>query len=244
MASEDAPNDRNRSQHEKRRAFVLRRLHSLSGVVPLGGFLVEHLWTNSSALGGKGEFDRAVGAIQSLPALPLFEIGLIFLPLAFHAFYGIAIARSGSVNVRLYPTARNWAYLMQRLSGVVTLAFVLFHLYEFRMKTAFFGMPSSAFYDTLSAHLSSTTFGIPLVAIGYILGLLSTTFHFGNGLVGFCITWGLTPSKEAQKRASWASLGVGTLLFLLGTNTVIYFATGTALFVQEQKASKVQCQDP
>jgi len=241
MASEGALNDQ---QRQMRKAFILRRLHSLSGVVPLGGFLVEHLWTNSSALGGKAEFDRAVGVIQALPGLPLLEIALIFVPLAFHAFYGIAIAKEGSVNVRAYPTARNWAYLMQRASGVLALAFVLGHLYEFRIKTAFFGMPSSAFYDTLALHLSSTTFGIPLLAIGYIFGLLATTFHFGNGLVGFCITWGLTPSKEAQKRVTFGALGLGTLLFLLGTNTVIYFATGTALFVQEQKESKVRCPDP
>ncbi len=224
-----------------RRAFVLRRVHSLSGVVPIGAFLVEHLWTNSTALAGKASFDRAVDGIQALPALPLVETLFIFAPLVFHATYGLAIARQGSANVNAYPTGRNWSYLMQRVSGVVTLLFIVGHLYEYRVQKAFFGMPAGAFYDTLAAHLSSTYAGIPWIALGYLLGLLSTCFHLANGLGTFCITWGLTSSKAARKRASWAFAGLGAFLFFLGTNTVMYFATGSALFVQEAKTSKVPC---
>jgi len=43
-----------------RTGFYLRRLHSLSGVLPVGVFLVEHLWTNATVLGGQRPFDEAV----------------------------------------------------------------------------------------------------------------------------------------------------------------------------------------
>ena len=32
------------------RTFILRKLHQLSGIVPLGAFLLEHFYTNSKAL--------------------------------------------------------------------------------------------------------------------------------------------------------------------------------------------------
>ena len=46
------------------------------------------------ALGGQEAFDRAVRSISGLPLLPLLEIFGIFLPLAFHALYGVKLALS------------------------------------------------------------------------------------------------------------------------------------------------------
>lgn len=70
------------------REFYLLRLHSLTGVVPLGGFLLEHLWTNASATAGRTAFNEAVGQLQRLPGLLFLEVFGILLPLTFHAFYG------------------------------------------------------------------------------------------------------------------------------------------------------------
>ena len=39
--------------------FALKRLHSLTGVVPIGLFLLEHLYTNARALQGAAAFDTA-----------------------------------------------------------------------------------------------------------------------------------------------------------------------------------------
>ena len=37
-------------------SFVLRRLHSLSGIIPVGAFLLEHiLVSNSTAIGQNGQ---------------------------------------------------------------------------------------------------------------------------------------------------------------------------------------------
>ena len=38
------------------RTFVLRKLHQLSGIMPLGFFLLEHFYTNSKALTGPADF--------------------------------------------------------------------------------------------------------------------------------------------------------------------------------------------
>lgn len=209
-----------------RRPFVLRRLHSLSGVVPVGVFLVVHLWTNASLLGGRAPFDHAVGEIQRTPLLPVVEVFGVLLPLAFHAIFGVYLATLGRPNVVAYPYARNWAYLFQRITGVVTLVFILAHLWEFRVQKWLFGMSELAFYDTLVAHMSSVVGGLPIIAMGYLLGIAASVFHLANGLVTSCLTWGIVVSRPAQRRLLRVATVFGVLLFLLGASTVLSLATG------------------
>jgi succinate dehydrogenase/fumarate reductase cytochrome b subunit (b558 family) len=214
------------------RAFVWKKLHSLSGVIPVGVFLIEHLWTNSKALQGEEAFNRAVGDIQGLPYLPLIEIFGIFLPLTFHAFYGIYLAFRGTPNALRYRYATNWLYVMQRVTGFIAFAFICGHLYEFRVQKWLFGMRSDAFYPALEAHLSSTYAGIPWLALAYLVGIAAAAFHFANGLAGFCMSWGITVTKVAQRRAALACGGLGLALFLLGANTVLFFATGSRFYMK------------
>ena len=66
------------------RTFVLRKLHQLSGIVPLGAFLLEHLYTNSKAAHperGVADFNQAVADLQAIPYVLFIEIGFIFIPL-------------------------------------------------------------------------------------------------------------------------------------------------------------------
>ena len=212
------------------RAFVLKRLHSITGVVPIGVFLVEHLWTNAKALQGEDAFAGAVNDIQGLPYLPLIEIFGIFLPLAYHSLYGVYLAIQGRQNALQYRYAKNWLYALQRASGLVALAFIVYHLNEFRVQKWLYGMRVEAFYQTLEAHLSSTTWGVPWLAVLYLVGVGATVFHFANGLSGFCLSWGLTVSRAAQRRAAIACSVLGVGLFALGANTVLFFATGSRYY--------------
>jgi succinate dehydrogenase / fumarate reductase cytochrome b subunit len=45
--------------------FVFRKLHQLTGIIPLGAFILEHLYTNSKALTGAADFNKAVEDLQS-----------------------------------------------------------------------------------------------------------------------------------------------------------------------------------
>jgi len=89
------------------RTFVLRKLHQLSGIMPLGFFLLEHFYTNSKALTGAADFNDAVKDLQSIPYILFVEIGGIFIPLIYHAVYGLIITAEARPNNLHYPYARN-----------------------------------------------------------------------------------------------------------------------------------------
>ena len=93
-----------------RHYFLIRRLHSLTGVVPIGAFLFPHLTTNSSIVWGRftgydkygdagvATFQHEVNFIHSLPALVLIELFVLWLPIAFHAGVGVWFATTGRPN--------------------------------------------------------------------------------------------------------------------------------------------------
>src|SRR5262245_54218117 len=93
--------------------YNLRKLHSLSGLVPLGAFLCDHFCTNSYSTTGAPVSNGKCAALTELPYLYLLEIGFIFLPILFHAVLGVVISFEGKPNVGRYSSARNWAYFLQ-----------------------------------------------------------------------------------------------------------------------------------
>lgn len=212
------------------REQVLRKLHSLSGVLPIGLFMVVHLWTNAKAVLGQDVYDAAVADMDRVPFAWTWELALLGA-LAFHAGYGLYLAVVGSPDPRAYPESRSRLHALQRASGVVALLFLGFHLWEMRLPRLLGHAGPSAFYPTLVAHLSSTTFGIPLVALVYVTGIAACAYHLANGLHAFAVTWDLAKTPRSQRIAGTAASVIGVLLFALGANTTLYFATGSRLFV-------------
>lgn len=212
---------------KSRRPYLLRKLHSLSGVVPVGAFLCFHLFENSRALLGQQQYDQAVEGISHLPYLIFLEVFLILLPLAFHAFYGLLLAIEGRPNVGRYTYTRNWMYTLQRVTGLSAFAFLAFHLYEYWLPKVTGKITTAQFFPLLCANMSSTIGPVPVVALVYILGIAACAFHFANGLWGFCFSWGITVSRRSQQAAAAVFGVVGVVVFLLGANTAIYFATGS-----------------
>jgi succinate dehydrogenase / fumarate reductase cytochrome b subunit len=226
------------------RPFLLRKLHSLSGVVPVGAFMVFHLWTNAKALQGQARFDEAVADISHMPYLPLLEAGIL-LPLAFHALYGVKLALEGKPNVGRYTFTRNWMYTLQRTTGVVAFGFIVYHLAGYWWPKVAGKMATEQFYPALCADLSATSFGVPVAALVYVLGIAAASFHLANGLWGFCFSWGITVSRRSQRLAAVAFGLFGLVVFLLGANTAIYFATGSRLAAlsSEAHADQRTCAD-
>ncbi|PIE06119.1 MAG: succinate dehydrogenase [Sorangium cellulosum] len=206
--------------------------------MPLAGFTVFHLWKNAAALHGREAFGAIVDEINALPYVTVLEVFFILIPILLHAVLGVLIVLDGKYNVGAYRHARNWMYTMQRASGIIAMGFLLYHLYELRFQKLVGRMEPAGYYDALCANLSSTVWGIPFVALLYIFGIAAVAFHLANGLWGFLCSWGITVSRRSQRLSASCMGVVGVLVFILGANTALYFATGSKFFVPTSKVAR------
>jgi len=198
------------------RRFFWLRLHSLSGVVPVGLFVLLHFYTNSFSQQGPSAFDGRLAAWEKIPFHEAFEVLFIYLPILFHAALGIWITLRGRQNLPSYPYFGNLRYALQRLSGIGVLLFVGAHVFKTKIEPWWEGFPMSF------AHMAEAM-REPLTFTVYVLGILGTTYHLANGLWTFCITWGISVSRRSQRWLSVASFVLFGILFLVGLNAILGF---------------------
>jgi succinate dehydrogenase / fumarate reductase cytochrome b subunit len=79
--------------------FFARKLHSLLGVIPVGMFLIFHLIANYTAGRGAEAYNQMVQFIEGIPFVIFLEFSLIYIPILFHAIYGLYIAFQAKNNV-------------------------------------------------------------------------------------------------------------------------------------------------
>jgi succinate dehydrogenase / fumarate reductase cytochrome b subunit len=201
-AAKVAPHEASASPKASARSFVLRRIHSLTGLIPAGAFLVMHIAENSKALNGAAAFNEAVHDINGLLPTPYFyglELFGLLLPLAFHALYGMSIIFSGQANTSRYAYGSNWLYRLQRWTGIIVFFFLLFHFLSLRVGVSL--ISHLVTYRDLVEHFST-----PVTPVIYLIGVLAAEFHLANGLNGFAWSWGLTVSDRSRRfvsRIAW-----------------------------------------
>ncbi|MEW6198681.1 MAG: succinate dehydrogenase [Planctomycetota bacterium] len=213
-----------------RHHFALRRLHSLTGIIPVGVFLINHLLANSTAFLGSGHFNHHIELIHSLPWLLAIEIVFIFIPLAFHGAYGVLIAWQGKLNQNQYPYMDNWRYTLQRVTAWITIVFLLVHLAHFRFAHWFGVMEYKAAHDDpgffffTKAGFHGLWLPLWLWMVVYAIGLTAAVYHFCNGIVTFCITWGITTGVAARKKMSVVAGGLALVLMAWGLLSLVALA--------------------
>ena len=196
--------------------FLLRRLHSLFGLVPVGLFLLFHLWENSQSRFGAEHYNRdVVGWLQGLNYLTLLEIFLIALPLLFHAGYGLLVIGSARPEPLRYPFLHNRLYLLQRISGVGILLFLLLHVGWTRI----YGIWQPTVRADMFAHMQGLL-SDPFTLALYVAGLLLAVFHLCYGLWTMAIVWGLTTTAAAQQRWFLVMACLALLLAAMGLQGV------------------------
>lgn len=204
-----------------RHEFLIRRLFSLCGLVPVGAYMVVHLVTNSLLLVGPASFQKAVYQIHSLgPALVVVEWAFIFIPILFHAVLGVVIIRGGLPNTSSYAYASNVRYTIQRATGLIAFLFILGHVahlhgwFHFEAwKEMMTGLGGARFkpYNAASS-LADAMQSSLLPKAFYAIGVLSCVFHLSNGIWSAGIRWGLWTSPAAMRRATALCTGFGVLL--------------------------------
>lgn len=211
-----------------------RRLHALTGVIPLGVFVVVHLFVNATALGGALRFDRVMGRLAASPIEPFVTLLFVGLPLAYHALYGIRRVMRAPADAEQSGYKRPRLDVLMRLTSVVMFVFVIAHTYEMRM-----GRSPGSLHTKLTMDLSSTKWGVPLIAFGYLLGVAAVAFHLAYGC--FAV---LESRGRASRRAAILSVLGGALLFSIGSATVISFSGGGTLISEPDPSREVPCPAP
>lgn len=177
--------------------FLLRRLHSLSGIVPVGAFLIEHiLYSNAIAIQGPAAYAKQVRFLGSLPLVIGLELFGIWLPILFHGLFGIWIWVKAKPNLISYPWVGNWMYSLQRWTGVIAFAYILTHTYTMRFTGIDLHMYPGASFGKVQAELAVMGW-----FAWYIVGLLAASWHFAYGVWLFCAKWGIVTGERARKHA-------------------------------------------
>ncbi len=205
----------------ERHHFLLRRLHSLSGIVPVGLFVIAHLFTNAQmAMDRYGhEFQHETDFIHNLPFLFFIEVSL-WLGIGFHAALGLVYTFTGKTNLDRYRYEGNWRYTLQRVTGILALIFIFLHIATLRWRWNIFGWFTPYYGHGLHDHdapmsMPLTAYALQVsawVALLYAIGTLSVVYHWSNGLWTAAITWGVTLTPGSQKRWGYACAGLGVVL--------------------------------
>ena len=214
--------------------FLIRRLHSLTGLVPVGVFLCVHLLTNASivAPGPPGaEFQRAVERIHALgPLLLPVEIAFIFVPLLFHALLGLAIWFTARPNAQHYPYGPNIRYTLQRITGGIAFVFIVYHVWQMHWLGKPVGGGLFAVHDEAGRPLAAITTARAIqqawwIAPLYAVGIVASVYHLANGIWTSLITWGITIKPRTQRAAGYVCAVFGVVLSLIGLGALRGFRT-------------------
>ncbi len=203
--------------------YFLLKLHSLTGLVPIGAFLILHLSLNALRTVGVLPYQLSIDALNNLPFLIWIEVSVIYIPLLFHSIMGFYVATIAKSNVFKYSYPRNWMYTLQRLTGGVVFVFLVYHVGTTVAPKLWFGhhlFDAAPFLIDVMNDTFTTWTGRTI----YLIGILSATFHFANGLWGFCISWGIVIGPQAQRNAGYAFMLFGLVLSVMGIATVVEFS--------------------
>ena len=194
--------------------FLARRIHSLTGIVPVGLFLVYHLYLQLYLHSGAEVYNKVINGFYDSPLAIWALVIVVYIPLFFHAFFGIRLIFESSVQPS-YTYFSHLLYWLQRISGIGVLLFILAHVWNAQLGPWIAGTWGTHF-EHLSSGFSDPDSGMITKAV-YLLGILGAVFHFSNGLNTFCMTWGIALTPKSQIRVRIFSI---FLFFILAASAL------------------------
>ncbi len=197
-------------------SFWLKRIQSLTGIFPIGIFLLQHLFGNSYAFVSPEKFNEHSEFLTSLPLVVLIELSTIYFPIILHASLGLMLIYRGQNNFYNYSKFRNWMFFFQRLTGLLALVFICVHSYTTRISSFLAG--HDFVYDDMALKLSQ-----PAWFWFYFVGVIAVVYHFSNGIWSFLITWGLTVGPKVQRMSSAITMGLFVFMSIWGVSILLAF---------------------
>lgn len=191
----------------------------------IGLYMVVHLTVNASVLNSPATYQNYVYGIHSFgKLLPLVEWTFIFIPILFHALFGLAYIAGAIPNSGQYQYAPNYRYTLQRASALIIFGFILFHVFHMHgwfhwdawMEHVADPFNGANFKPYNATSTASEALQGPIITAVYAIGILASVFHFANGLWTMGITWGVWTSEQAQERAFRVCAALGLALAVVG----------------------------
>jgi succinate dehydrogenase / fumarate reductase cytochrome b subunit len=199
-------------------SFFWRRLHSLTGIIPIGAFLIEHFFSNAVATEGPAAYTRQVSFLAGMPFVLALEVVGIWIPIAYHALYGFYIWYRGDSNVGDYPWQGNWLYTTQRWTGAIAFFYMGYHVWHLRFAGEHILSNPAVAFPKVQLEFQSAW----LVAF-YAIGIVAASWHFAYGLWLFTAKWGIISGARAQRRFGYVCLAIGILFVAVGGATMYAF---------------------
>ena len=201
-------------------SFLLRRLHSLSGIIPVGLFLIEHFVSNAFATKGPGAYTKQVDLLTSFPFVVGLELFGIWLPILYHSLYGFFIWYRGDSNVGEYPWMGNKMYGAQRWTGGIAFFYMVWHTWHLRFTGIHLLSHPAAAFGKVQLEFQS-----PWAVAFYGVGIFCASWHFAYGLWLFAAKWGITRGDGARRRFGYVCFAIGALFMIVGAATMYSFLT-------------------
>ena len=203
----------------KGHSFFWRKLHSLTGIIPIGAFLIEHIISNFEIVHGPLAYAQQVKFLNGLPLARVLEWAFIFIPLTYHALYGVFIAIRGRASVNVYPWAGNWMYVWQRITGLIAFAYIIQHVWRQRFSGVSLPEHPGLAYAKVQYELLN-----PWMLAIYVIAMIATCWHFAYGIWLFAAKWGITPGDSARKKFGYICAAFGTALCAMGLVSIFWVA--------------------
>ena len=199
-------------------SFLLRRLHSITGIVPIGLFLLEHFISNAEAFKGAEAYGGQVKFLNSLPFVVGLELFGIWIPILFHGIYGVYIWWRGETNVASYPWTGNWMYTAQRWTGLIAFAYMIQHTYYLRFSGIHLpDHPMQSFAKV------QHEFQNPWMIVVYAIAIVAASWHFCYGMWLFAAKWGITTGDRARRWFGYVCVVAALALISIGAASMYGF---------------------
>ena len=199
-------------------SFFWRRLHSLTGIIPIGVFLIEHFFSNFVATEGPAAYTKQVAFLAGFPFVVVLEAVGIWIPILYHSLYGFYIWYRGDVNVGEYPWTGNWLYTTQRWTGAIAFFYMGYHVWHLRFSGEHILTNPAAAFPKVQMEFQN-----PWIVAFYAIGIIAASWHFAYGLWLFSVKWGLISGDRAQRRFGYVCLAIGIIFVLVGGATMYTF---------------------
>jgi succinate dehydrogenase / fumarate reductase cytochrome b subunit len=194
---------------------TLRKLHSFTGLFPLGAYLLFHAYEHLPIRTGR---DALLDRLATTTSWPLELVGIL-LPLLVHAGLGLYLARAPDAPASYASVSFR---RLQRVSGLIVVVFLGLHLVGVWLPRVRADDRPGAAYAAMLDQVGT----LPLAAL-YVLGVTAVCLHFGQGLAAVASRYGVLSLSPRGSR--WLGAGVGALLWLTFLNELAAYATGAAL---------------